>query len=223
MNKQGLYQNKNTDVRENVVAGIVGAFLFSLAGGILWFVIYLFGFIAGISGLVGAVCAIKGYSIFAKKESMKGIVISVIISLLVIVAAWYMCFAYDVYQAYQDWYLAGEIDFTLTFPESVATVPLFLSEPEIGPAYIKDLLIGLVFCVIGGGSYVVNKMKGLKNAKNNANFAPAAEAEAPVSAEEEAAPVNEFAVPANEEAPEAAKEAPAEEKQEAAAEEKDEQ
>ena len=90
MNKQGLYQNENTDVRENVVAGIVGAFLFSLAGGILWFVIYLFGFIAGISGLVGAVCAIKGYSIFAKKESMKGIIISVIISLLVIVAAWYM-------------------------------------------------------------------------------------------------------------------------------------
>ena len=78
MNKQGLYQNENTDVRENVVAGIVGAFLFSLAGGVLWFVIYLFGFIAGISGLVGAVCAIKGYSIFAKKESMKGIVISVI-------------------------------------------------------------------------------------------------------------------------------------------------
>ena len=213
MNKQGLYQNENTDVRENVVAGIVGAFLFSLAGGILWFVIYLFGFIAGISGLVGAVCAIKGYSIFAKKESMKGIIISVIISLLVIVAAWYMCFAYDIYVAYQEWFAAGEIDFTLSFADSVYNVPYFLSDSEIGPTYIKDLLIGLVFCIIGGGSYVVNKMKGLKNAKNNANFAPAAEAEAPVSAEEEAAPVNEFAVPT-------AEEAPAEEKQEAAAEEK---
>ena len=201
MNKQGLYQNKNTDVRENVVAGIVGAFLFSLAGGILWFVIYLFGFIAGISGLVGAVCAIKGYSIFAKKESMKGIVISVIISLLVIAAAWYMCFAYDIYTFYNDMYALGEIDYTLTFSESASAVPYFLSEPDIGPAYIKDLLIGLVLCIVGGGSYVVNKMKGIKNAKNNANFAPAAEAEAPVSAEEEAAPVNEFAVPANEEAP----------------------
>ena len=220
MNKQGLYQNKNTDVRENVVAGIVGAFLFSLAGGILWFVIYLFGFIAGISGLVGAVCAIKGYSIFAKKESMKGIVISVIISLLVIAAAWYMCFAYDIYTFYNDMYALGEIDYTLTFSESASAVPYFLSEPDIGPAYIKDLLIGLVLCIVGGGSYVVNKMKGLKNAKNNATFAPAAEAEAPVSTEEEAAPVNEFAVPANEEAPEAAEEAPAEEKQEAAAEEK---
>ena len=175
MNKQGLYQNENTDVRENVVAGIVGAFLFSLAGGVLWFVIYLFGFIAGISGLVGAVCAIKGYSIFAKKESMKGIVISVIISLLVIVAAWYMCFAYDIYTAYQEWFAAGEIDFTLSFADSVYNVPYFLSDSEIGPAYIKDLIIGLVFCIIGGGSYVVNKMKGLKNAKNKAQFAPAAD------------------------------------------------
>ena len=39
MNKQGLYQNNNTEVKENVVAGIVGAFLFSLVGGVLWFVI----------------------------------------------------------------------------------------------------------------------------------------------------------------------------------------
>ena len=58
---------------ENVIAGIVGAFLFSLAGGALWFVLYLLGFIAGLSGLVGAVCAIKGYSIFAKKESINPI------------------------------------------------------------------------------------------------------------------------------------------------------
>ena len=65
----GKYMN-NEKIRENVVAGIVGAFLFSLAGGILWFLLYLMGFVAGISGLVGAVCAVKGYSVFSKKESV---------------------------------------------------------------------------------------------------------------------------------------------------------
>ena len=31
--------NQKPEANENVVAGIVGAFLFSLAGGILWFVL----------------------------------------------------------------------------------------------------------------------------------------------------------------------------------------
>ena len=215
MNKQGLYQKQNAEVKENVVAGIVGAFLFSLVGGALWFVIYMFGFIAGISGLVGAVCAIKGYSVFAKKESMKGIIISVIISLLVIALAWYMGLAYDIYQVYQVWFAEGEIDFTLTYVESVINVPYFLSIPEVAAEAIMDLVLGIVFCIIGGGSYVVNK---IKNAKNNAKFAPAHAAES-VAPAAETAEVNEFAVPVTEEAaPEAAEEvkeeAPAEQKAE---------
>ncbi len=157
--------NQNNNVRENVIAGIVGAFLFSLVGGVLWYVIYQIGFIAGISGLVGAVCAIKGYTIFAKKESMKGIIIAVVISLLVIAIAWYFCLAQDVYNAYQSGLAEGEVEYAPTFFESVRYAHEFLSEPEIGPAYIKDLVMGLVFCVIGGGSYVVNKMKSAKQTK----------------------------------------------------------
>ena len=41
--------------RENVLGGIVGAFLFSLAGGVIWFQLDMVGFYAGISGLIGAV------------------------------------------------------------------------------------------------------------------------------------------------------------------------
>ncbi len=157
-----LTRNENTNLSENVIAGVVGAFLFSLAGGALWFVLYLLGFIAGISGLIGAVCAIKGYSVFAKKESVKGIIISVVIALLVVVAAWYLCIGYDIYTVYQEWYELGEVDFTLDYFESVRAIPLFFEDPEISGAYIKDLLFGIVFCVVGGGSYVVNKIKAVK-------------------------------------------------------------
>lgn len=157
---------EQNELKENVLAGIVGAFLFSLVGGALWFVFYLFGFIAGISGLIGAICAIKGYSIFAKKESTKGIIISVIIALLVMVLAWYLCLGYDIYNAYQDWFNAGEVDFTLTFFESVQAAPIFLADSEIGPAYFGDLGLGLLFCVVAGGSYVVNKIKNSKRKVN---------------------------------------------------------
>lgn len=157
--------NEKVDNNENVVAGIVGAFLFSLVGGILWFVLYLMGFVAGLSGLIGAVCAVKGYSIFAKKESIKGVVISVLIALLVMVLAWYLCIGYDVWDIHNYWYETGEIDYTLTYFESVRAVSYYLADPEIGPAYLGDLGIGLLFCVFGGGSFVVNKIKSIKAAQ----------------------------------------------------------
>ena len=148
---------------ENVLGGIVGAFLFSLVGGIIWFVLYQIGILAAISGIIGVVCAIKGYAIFGKRESVKGVIISTVIAFLVIVLSWYLCLSYDVYQAYQDWYATGEIDFTLTFFESVSGAHLFLADSEIAIAYFKDLGIGLLFCIIGAFGYVKSAIGRAKN------------------------------------------------------------
>lgn len=128
--------------------------MFSLAGGIIWFLLYQVGILAAFSGIIGVVCAIKGYAIFGKRESTKGIIISTVIAFIVLVLAWYLCLSYDVYDAYQLWYEEGHVDFTLTFFESVANAHLFLEEPEIASAYFKDLGLGLLFCVIGAFSYV---------------------------------------------------------------------
>ena len=86
-------------------------------------------------------------------------------SLLVIVMAWYFCMAYDIYDAYKLGFEIGEVDFSLTFLESVRAVPVYLEDPEIGLAYWGDLAIGLVFCLLGCGGYVISK---LKNAKKSA-------------------------------------------------------
>ena len=40
-------------VPENRLAGTVGALLFSLAGGVVYFLLYQVGYIAAISGLIG--------------------------------------------------------------------------------------------------------------------------------------------------------------------------
>ena len=162
------YVNEHTtDFEENVVAGTVGAFLFSLAGGIIYFLLHLVGYVASISGLIGAICAVKGYSVFAKKESKKGIIIAAIIALLVIAIAWYFCLAYDVYEAHKGWFEAGEIDYTVSFLEALRGAPVFLEEPEIARAYFGDLALGLLFALIGSGSYVYNKYKNAKNKPQN--------------------------------------------------------
>ena len=150
--------------KENTLAGIVGAFLFSLVGGILWFVLYQIGYLAAISGLIGVICAVKGYTFFAKvkHESVKCIVISIITTVIVLAISWYFCVAYDIYLAYQEWYAAGEVDFTYTFFESVRVVPFFFAEREILIAYLKDLGLGLLFAGLGVIYYLSIREKRLK-------------------------------------------------------------
>lgn len=150
------------EVSENTIAGTVGAFIFSLAGGIVWFLLYQIGFVAAISGIVGVICAIKGYEIFAKKLSIHGVVISSLMAFLVIIAAWYMCLSQDVYEAYQIMYTEKTIYTPVSFSDSVRTAYLFLQEPEIAVGYIRDLLFGLIFCIVGAFSYIKTAIRNAK-------------------------------------------------------------
>jgi len=157
-------KNNQNDIQENVLSGIVGAFLFSLIGGILWFVLYQIGYLAAISGLVGVICAVKGYTFFAKtkNESKQCVIISTIATAVVLIIAWYFCIGYDIYLVYQEWFAAGEIEFTLTFFESVRSVPYFLEDSETLIAYLKDLGIGLLFAVLGVIYYLSLREKRMK-------------------------------------------------------------
>lgn len=163
--------NNSIEVKENVLAGVVGAFLFSLAGGILWFVLYQIGYLASISGLIGVVCAVKGYTFFAKvkEESKKCLVISVITTVIVLAISWYFCVAYDIYLAYQEWFVAGEVDFKLTFFESVRAVPFFFEESDILVGYLKDLGLGILFAGLGVIYYLSIREKKLKKKVSEAS------------------------------------------------------
>ena len=165
--------NLQEDIQENVLAGVVGAFLFSLVGGILWFVLYQMGYLAAISGLVGVICAVKGYTFFAKikNEDKKCIIISTLITAAVLIIAWYFCVGYDIYLVYQEWYAAGEVEFTLTFFESMAAIPYFFEDSEILTAYLKDLGIGLGFAVLGVIYYLSLREKRMKREAESAKLA----------------------------------------------------
>jgi hypothetical protein len=141
---------------ENVIAGIVGAMLFSLVGGLLWFLLYQVNFFSSISGLVGVVCANFGYILFARKESKKGVVISIIAAVLSILIAWYLCLSLDCYYAFQTWYDNEQIDYTITYAQAVKIAYTFLAEPMIAGEYFKDLAIGLALCALGAFRYVKN-------------------------------------------------------------------
>lgn len=154
-----------SEVVENRIAGTVGAFLFALAGGIIYFLLWQVGYLAAVSGIVAVVCAFKGYSIFAKKESIYGAVISVVASLIVIVLAWYLCLSFDVYNAYREWYDEGLVYDKISFSEAVRNAYLFLEEPEIATEYFKSLIIGILLCIVGCAAHIRNYVRGVKAAK----------------------------------------------------------
>lgn len=165
MEQRGLLGIKpvvNSSKRENVLAGVVGALLFSLAGGIAWVLLDRIGFIAGISGLIGVVCAMTGYSIFGGKLSKKGIIISVIIAVLVLILAWYCCIALDLSKASKELYSTGDMPQKLSFFESFRIAHLFLADKEVRTPYLVNLIIGLVLAAIGSISYIISYFKQVK-------------------------------------------------------------
>ena len=158
--------------KEKVALGILGAFLFSLAGAVVWFLLDLIGFIAALSGFVGVFCAIQGYRIFAGKLSKKGIIISVIIAFLVLIIAWYACLAKDFMNASKEWYANGEIENSLTYPQAFSTAFLLLTDKQMLLSYGGSLLLGLGFAVLGSiGTIKMNfgRVKAEKVAEQQMN------------------------------------------------------
>lgn len=141
---------------ENVLFGCIGAFLFSLAGGVLYVLLDRIGFVAALSGLVAVVCAIKGYSFFGKKETKRGLIISVVIAALVLVLAWYVSFCIDIVTEFSAAFDRGEVDYVPTFFESMRYGYSVL--PEV-PVYFVNLGLGLALGALGGGRYIVNKLR----------------------------------------------------------------
>ncbi len=201
--------------KERFLLGVVGALLFSLAGGVAWYLLYQMDFIAALSGIIGIICALKGYKLFAGKESIKGVVVSVIACIIVMVAAWYLCIATDIFNAYKEWKASGETWYTLTFAECIDSAGLFLKNLEFADGnsvmnpekvrgeYFGNLGLGMLFCVIGGFAAVRDAVARVK-----ANKAFAAQYAAAAAVNNAAEAVNAAEAPAAEAAP--VVEAPAE-------------
>lgn len=143
---------------KNALTGTVGAFLFALGGGILWFLVYQSGFIVGAAGVAAVLLAIYGYSLFGNGMSKYGFAISVVFAVVVIFLAEYCCAAKDIYDTFKLWYSTGESDYSLTFFQSLRNVTALLTE-EGKRSYGADLAIGYFLSIVSGALYFVKRRK----------------------------------------------------------------
>lgn len=155
---EAVLDPETTKKDEHFIAGLVGSFLFSLAGVVVWFLIYQIGFIASIAGLVTVICAIKGYEIFGKVLSLKGLIVSLLITLAMIFISGYICLGYDIYSALKE-----EIDITIF--DALRSVKGFLTEEEIRSGFVKDLAMGYGLSLLGSYRYIANMFKSIKKKK----------------------------------------------------------
>lgn len=142
---------------ENIIAGVVGAFLFALLGGVLYFLIYQLGIIAGVCGLVMFVLANFGYNLFAKpgnKNSTVGLVVSIIAMAVMIYLSEYFCISFEIFQIYKD---QG-----ITIFDAIRAMPSFLEEPAIKDAFAGDLVFAYIFGVIASLGNIASIAKSKK-------------------------------------------------------------
>lgn len=154
MEPQSERNNPIAQERERVFPGILGAFLFSLAGAVVYLILHRVGYIAGITGLATAYLSFFGYGLLSgNKESKKGMIVAAVFALGITVVSCWIAFAWELYAlAKADSFyipLSRLIPDTLTLLKNGQIT--YRSIPYIvDPAnFYKDLLTALAFCALG--------------------------------------------------------------------------
>ena len=150
-------EDAGEDGNGNILAGVVGALLFSLGGGILYFIIYQIGFIAGICGLVIFVLANLGYSVFARtknKASKVALIVSIAVTIVMIFLSEYISLSFEAYKVFKDYYGSAVSIFKI-----IRFFPKFLSDADIAKLFIHDLLFAYAFGFLATIGNIVNLAK----------------------------------------------------------------
>ena len=141
---------------ERVGMGVLGAILFSLAGAVVYYVLWSVNIIAAISGIICVICALKGYEIFAGARTKRGIFISVAVSAVMLVLAWYFCYCSDIHAYWESAFAAGETDYVPTVWECLSYGYLDL---PANPDYLVNLILSLAMGGLGCWGYVTRSLR----------------------------------------------------------------
>lgn len=146
------------DTPENVVAGIVGALGGALLGALVVVIMGQLGYVSALSGLVAAICALKGYELLAKKMSVKGAIIACVAMAVMLYVGHRANVAIEVLKAFRE---IGETD--LDFFTVFRAIPaLVKSDSELMGEYLKELFMVYLFALLGAVPTVIKSIKGQK-------------------------------------------------------------
>lgn len=126
---------------ENVLTGIVGALIGAALGGGAIILLSQLGYVASISGLILAVCTLKGYELLGGRQTVKGIIICLALMLITPYIADRL-----------DWAIVIAREFAsegVSFGQAFAAVPTLIGDGIDSGEYIKNLLMIYGFTALG--------------------------------------------------------------------------
>ena len=143
--------------KENIIGGIVGALLGSLLGALSVLILSQLGYVAALSGVIMAVCVLKGYEMLGGKLTKKAVVISVIIMILMTYFADRVDWAFILLRD------GGGAEAGYNIFECYRLIPeaLYREIIDIG-SYIANLLILYLFVALGAVPTIRGKLKEKK-------------------------------------------------------------
>ena len=136
--------------RDNVIAGTVGAFLGSLIGVACIVILSKLGYVSAVSGVVMAVCAIKGYALLGGRLTKRGTVISGLFILVMTYIATKLCFALAVIEVATE-----EVSFFLVYQ----SIGRFLEDSELRRIFLGELALQYLFTLIGGIPTLISSLR----------------------------------------------------------------
>ena len=126
------------DVKEKVALGFIGALVGSVIGAVCIVLLGQLGYIASICGVVMGFCAIKGYRLLAGKLSVKGIVISIVLMIVMVYLSNWVSYALAVAEVYETGFFTAFINVHYLISEGAITA--FDYFKEVGMLYIFTAL-----------------------------------------------------------------------------------
>lgn len=134
-----LEQQNIVSKKESIVMGIVGAFLGSLLGALCIIIVSQMGYVAALSGLVMAICTLKGYEMLGGKLTKKGIIIAILIMIVMTYAADRL-----------DWAIVVAREFEEDLFISYQAIPALIEAEIIETArYWGNLILVYLFLALG--------------------------------------------------------------------------
>ena len=135
---------------ENTLTGVVGALIGAILGGASIVLLSQMGYVAAISGLILAVCTLKGYELLGGKLSTKGIIVSILFMVIVPAVAYFLSLGLSLTKEFPE----------MTLNDSFQLITALLPEDaDVQGAVLKDLLMIYGFTALGAFGIVKNAFK----------------------------------------------------------------
>lgn len=146
---------------ENVIGGVVGAFLGSLLGVLVMVILDRLGYVAALSGIVLAICSLKGYELLGGKIGKLGTVLSILIMLVMVYIGNRVTWAITAVTELGDYWGINFFDCFRYLPDI-----LEMAGEEARNSYIGSLVLQYLFVALGAVPTLISsgKNRKLKNA-----------------------------------------------------------